>query len=69
MSRANIDSVRESVAASPKNLTATAHRSWDSLTLFSLSLSVYPRGYNVREKLQLSNHNAQRGYGRESELL
>ena len=32
-SQTNIDAVRESVAASPKNLTATAHRSWDSLTL------------------------------------
>ena len=42
----------------PKNLTATAHRSWDSLTLFNLSLSVYSQGYYVREKLQLSNHNA-----------
>ena len=26
----------------PKNLTATVHRSWDSLTLFYLPLSVYP---------------------------
>ena len=28
-----------------------------------------PRGYYVREKLQLSNHNAQRACGRESQLL
>ena len=43
MSQASIDAVRESVAASPKkNLTATVHRSWDSLTLFYLSLSAYP---------------------------
>ena len=26
----------------PKSLAATAHRSWDTLTLFSLSLSIYP---------------------------
>ena len=33
MSQANIDAVRESVAASPKNPTATVHRSRDSHTL------------------------------------
>ena len=43
MSQAGIDAVRESVAASPpKNLTDIVHRSWDSLTLFYLLLSVYP---------------------------
>ena len=53
----------------PKNPTATVHRSWDSLTLFSLSLSVYPSWILCKEKLQLSNQNAQRACGRGPQLL
>ena len=70
MSQAGIDAVRESVAATHQKILPPPFTGVGTLSHSSTCRCLFtPREYYVREKLQLSNHNAQCACGREYQLL